>query len=523
MFCPEGLRMSWNWMERGKGFLLAAAAALALASGWAGEAGWNRFRGPNGSGVAVGRRPPIKLGPDRLAWETPVPPGYSSPVLSRERIFLTAVDKGRLVTLALDKASGRMLWRRPAPKVPLEKVHRANSPASSTPCLDEDRLYVYFGSYGLLCYDHRGRKLWARPIPTPKTLYGMAVSPIMYRDTVILVLDNDANLPDSKLSRSRILAVDKATGETVWETPRPFHRSAWSTPMIWNHGDGEDLVVLGSGSVNGYNPQTGADKWYAVGFSRETIAVPVAGNGYVFASAAMLGGGADERLDPEPFWKAVMLFDKNGDGKLERGEMTGNFTFPLRPQLPPGHPGFGIPLPEDKAQRKKRLEGIFRWVDRDGDGYWTKEEFAATLAHRSGKPLLMAIRPGGRGDVTKTHAAWILRRNIPEIPSPLFYQGRLYLVRDGGVLAAVNAADGATLYRNRLGAGGQYVASPVAADGHVYAISGRGVVSVVKAGDAFKLVSQYDLKEEVCATPAIDASAIYIRTKSRLLAFRRPD
>jgi len=481
---------------------------------------WNRLRGPGGSGVARGCRPPVELDADHVAWETPAGLGLSSPVLGGNRVFVTAVEEGRLVTLAFDAASGKPIWRNAAPEVPIEKVHKANSPASSTPLVDDERLYVYFGSYGLLCYDLEGRQQWARPIPTPRTLYGVATSPIGYEDCLILVLDNDANLPGSRLSQSKILAVKKSTGETVWETPRPFYRSGWSTPAIWNHGDGKDLVVLGSGRVAGYDPQTGAEKWFATGFSRETIAVPVAGSGHVYASAAMLGGVPDEQPDPQPFWDAVMQFDENGDRKLQRSEMTGHFTFPFRPELPPGHPGYGMPLPENTALRKWRLDGMFAWVDKDKDGFWTRDEFVASISFRRGKPMLMAIRPGGRGDVSETHVSWELHRGIPEIPSPLFYNNRLYLVCNGGLFTAVDAANGTILYRTRLGGTGQYSASPVVANGHLYLASNRGLVSVVKAGDTFQIVHEQDLGEPVFVTPAIDASTIYIRTETRLLAFR---
>ena len=505
--------------------LLLALAAIPLgpAHARAEGASWNQFRGPNGSGVALACRPPVKLDAGNVAWKTPVPPGLSSPVLAGNRIFLTAVEDGRLVTLAFDTASGKPAWRREAPKVPVEKVHEVNSPAASTPLADDERVYVYFGSYGLLCYDHKGREQWAKPIPTPKSVYGMATSPIGHGDFLILVLDNDANLPDSKLSQSRILAVRRSTGETAWETPRPFQRSGWSTPMIWSHGDGQDLVVLGSGRVSGYDPQTGAEKWFATGFSRETIAVPVSGNGHVYAAAAMLGGVPDEQPDPQPFWDSVMQFDRNGDGKLERSEMTENFAFPLRPELPPGHPGYGIPLPKNEAERQKRLDGMFASVDKDKDGFWTRDEFVASMSFRRGKPILMAIRPGGEGDVTETHVAWQLHRGIPEVPSPVFYKDRLYLVRNGGLLAAVNAANGEILYSEHLGAPGHYSASPVVANDHLYLASNRGLVSVVKAGDVFQMVHQHDLGEPVFATPAIDASTIYIRTETNLFAFRTRD
>ena len=485
--------------------------------------GWNQFRGPNGSGVAPGCRPPVKLQASHQAWKTAIPPGLSSPVLSGGKIFLTAIDGDHLVTLAFDRKSGKPLWRRVAPAAPLEKVHKTSSPATSTPLVDGENIYVYFGSFGMLCYDHEGREKWKRPIPTPRSLYGMSTSPITYKNTVILVIDNDSNLLKSKLSQSKIVAFRKDTGEVAWETRRPHHRSGWSTPMIWKHGSVEELVVLGNGRVRGYNPDTGAEKWFVGGFSRETIAIPVAGNNHVYISSSQLGGGADENIDPQPFWQAIMRFDANNDGKLERKEMTGHFTYPLRPELPLGHPGFGIPLPPDKKQRQDRLNGIFGWVDKNRDGFWTDKEYKAHMSFRRGKPLLMAISPGGKGNAEDSHVTWELNRSIPEIPSPLFYKDLIYLVRNGGLLAAVDTKEGTQLYRERLGGSGQYSASPVAANDHLYLISNLGLISVVKTGREFELVHRYDLQEPVLVSPAIDSSTIYIRSEKNLLALRKQD
>jgi len=481
---------------------------------------WDQFRGPNGAGCAAGFKPPLEIAIDRLAWETPLPAGKSSPVLWGDRIFLTGVRENRLVTLALDAKSGDVLWERLAPKVSLERVHRANSAAASTPCVDESCVYVYFGSYGLLCYDHAGQEQWSKPIPTPKSMYGVATSPILHGQQLILVLDDDANLSDSKLSRSKVIALNKASGEPIWETPRPYNRGVWSSPMIWRYEDGADLVVLGNGRVYGYDPTTGAERWHVSGFAREPIAVPVAGDGRLYVSVSMQGGRGDAKLDPEPFWAAMLHFDRDGDGRIGRDEITENFTMPFRPELPPSHPGFGLPLPTDPEARKKRQNDIFGWRDRNKDGFWTKEEFVADMKVGRGQPNLAAIRPGGRGDITESHVDWNLRRGIPEIPSPLFHAGRLYLVRSGGILSCVNARTGEIIYRERLGASGQYSASPVLANDHAYFISNKGVVTVVKCGDAFEVAHQIDLDRPVAATPALDRNCFYVRAGGVLLAFR---
>ena len=483
--------------------------------------GWNRFRGPNGSGVAKDCRPPVTVESTSATWTANVPPGHSSPVLSDDWVVITAVEGKRLSTLAFNKSDGKLAWRREAPETPLEKVHAASSPAASTPLVDGERVYVYFGSYGLLCYDFSGKVVWQRPMPTPKTLYGMSSSPILHGDLLILVVDDDADMKDSRLSRSKILALNRSTGEPAWETPRPFHRSGWSTPTIWKHDDGVELVVLGNGRLRGYDTETGEEKWYVNGFSRETVASPFVGDGVVFASASMIGGVADEQPDPEPFWQAVLRFDANKDGKLVREEMTEHFTFPFRPDLPVGHPGFGLPLPKDPERRKQRLDGMFAGIDKDKDGFWVKEEFLARVSFNRGKPNLVAVKPGGRGDVTETHLAWALHRHIPEVPSPVLYKNRIYLVRDGGIISEVDATSGKIRGSRRLGALGHYRSSPVVAEDHLYVVSENGVLSVVKLTNGVEVVHQHDFKEVVAATPAIDEDTLYIRTASRLLAFRR--
>lgn len=483
-------------------------------------AAWDQFRGSGGSGVAADARPPVAIDPSKAAWSIPVPPGHSSPVLTNDLIVITAFDEGRLVTLAYKRTNGEMAWRKEAPQTSIEKVHQTSSPAASSPCVDGERIYVYFGSYGLLCYDHQGREVWSKKIPTPQSLYGMSTSPVLHGDLLMLVLDNDANMEGGRLSQSKVIALKKATGEPAWEAHRPLHRSGWSTPAIWKHDQGVELVVLGNGRLCGYDVATGVEKWFVKGFSRETAATPIVGDGVVYAAAAMIGGVANDQPDPEPFWKAVMLFDADKDGKLARDEMTEHFTFPFRPDLPKEHPGFGLPMPQDKKQRKQRLDGMFNNIDKDKDGFWSREEFLSVISFDRGKPNLLAVRPGGKGDVTQSHVAWALHRAIPEIPSPILREQRIYLVRDGGILAAVDARTGKIVYSERLGAGGHYRASPVIAGDHLYLISEEGILSVVKIGDKFELAHQTALKETVSSTPALDASTLYIRTRTRLSAYR---
>jgi outer membrane protein assembly factor BamB len=121
----------------------------------------------------------------------------------------------------------------------------------------------------------------------------------------------------------------------------------------------------------------------------------------------------------------------------------------------------------------------------------------------------------------KPEVIWRENTSIPEVPSPLLYQGRLFLVRNGGVATCLDAAAGKLIYRARAGAPGAYYASPIAAGGRVYLASSEGVVTVLAAdADQLKVLSRNELGEDIVATPAIDGNAIYIRTLRNLYSFQ---
>jgi outer membrane protein assembly factor BamB len=133
--------------------------------------------------------------------------------------------------------------------------------------------------------------------------------------------------------------------------------------------------------------------------------------------------------------------------------------------------------------------------------------------------VLIAIKPGGAGDLAAKQIVWKEKRALPEVPSPLFYQGRLYVVANGGIVSCYRAETGRLIYRQRLGAGGFFYASPVAADGKIYAASYNGVLAVFKAGDRFEVLARNDLREAIVATPALVDGKIYVRSENHLHAF----
>jgi outer membrane protein assembly factor BamB len=487
--------------------IFASALSTALAAGRP-PSQWPQFRGPNGCGIALDDKPaPVAFGPgtNRL-WQTELPPGHSSPCIWGNRIFLTGYDEtaANVETLCLDRVTGNILWRTPAPKMEKEKeLHSFSSPASSTPAPDGQRVYVYFGAYGAVAYDFTGKEVWTRPLATPPTKYGTASSPIVYGGLVLLQRDGNS-------TNSQLLALASKTGRTTWQADRPLNEESFSTPMVWQHDGIEELVTVGNGRLDSYDMREGKELWWTPGLTFEPIAVAVAGDGLLFAGSS--GTGSQSEPIDLPNWEGLLKqFDRNGDGQLSKDEVPGDAAIQLRKEIPKETPG-------NMLSYQLLLFGFF---DANKDGIFTKDEWQALEQFAiKNQNNVLAIRPGGRGNISTTHVQWKGSRGISEMPSPLFYRGRLYFVKDGGMLTSYDAKSGQVLMdRERLGAASQYVASLVASGGNLYAASVPGKVTVIKAGDTLDVLAVNDLKEGITATPAVVDGKIYIRTAKHLYAF----
>lgn len=469
---------------------------------------WPQFRGPNGSGLAPDDKPaPVVFGPNKNElWHTSLLSGHSSPCIWGQRIFLTCFDEThqRVETVCLDRSSGRILWKVAAPEMVLEKgLHAFSSHASSTPATDGQRIYVYIGAYGVVAYDFDGKTVWTRSLPTPPTQYGTASSPIVHDGLVLLQRDG-------RSTNSQILALNSKSGQTTWTANRPLHRESFSTPMIWEQGQVAELVTVGNGRLDAYDARTGKERWWTPGLTFQPISVAVAGDGLIFASSS--GTGSESEPASIPDWAGLlMLLDKNGDGQLSKDEVPKEAAVQLRKEVSKETPGNMLTY--------QML--LFEFFDANRDGIFSKEE-AAGLEQFSVKNRnnLMAIRPGGSGNISASHVQWQGSVGISEMPSPLYYRGRIYFVKDGGLMTSYDPKTGKRVHdRERLGAGGQFTASPVASGGNVYAASMAGKVAVFRASDRLEVVSLNDLGETISATPAVLEGKLYIRTAKHLWAF----
>jgi outer membrane protein assembly factor BamB len=419
---------------------------------------WPSFRGPHASGITRGMNLPDRWDGARgenILWRTPIPGlAHSSPVVWDDRLYVTTAISSnpdatfrpglygdgdasedrtphRWMIYAVDRTSGEMLWERVAHEgVPVEKRHIKSTYASSTPATDGRIVVAWFGSHGVHAYDVNGAFLWkvdlghvdmgAYDVPTYE--WGPASSPIIWNDLVILQVDTQAD--------AFLLALDAATGETVWQTPRE-ELPSWGTPTIADTPDGPQLVTNASNFIRGYDPRTGRELWRLGGSSKITAPTPLfAGGLWIVAS-----GRAPERP-------------------------------------------------------------------------------------------IFAIRPSARGDVTlhddqttSDAVAWSRTGRGSYMPTPLAYDGLLYVLNNNGVFDAYDLRTGDEIYRQRIdNVGNGFSASPVAADGRIYLSNEDGDIIVIAAGREFRELAINPMGELLMATPALSDGVMYVRTARSLFA-----
>ncbi len=276
-------------------FLIACAQAFA-----AGPDQWPKWRGPDDNGIAKSDAPLHWSDTENIKWKAAIPGrGHSSPVLWGDKIFVTTAvptgpspaagepqrrrrggppgaDSGlqpehKLLLICLDKKTGKVLWEKTAKTVtPHEGYHpRYGSFASNSPVTDGKRVYAFFGSRGVYCYDLDGKLIWEKDFDVKMKMrlgFGEGTAPVLTGDTLILNFDHEAG--------SFIAALDKNTGKELWRTRRD-EISAWSMPLVVDYKGSKQIVVSATSKVRSYDLKTGKLIWECGGLGVNAIPAPV--------------------------------------------------------------------------------------------------------------------------------------------------------------------------------------------------------------------------------------------------------
>jgi len=276
-------------MKMKKILFAGLVGALVATSAQAQE--WTRFRGPNGTGVSTAKTIPIQFAEKDYNWKVALPgDGHSSPVIWGDKIFLTGSheQQGGMVVHAISVHDGRVLWQKDFP-FPAFAKHKFNSYASSTAAVDAERVYVAWATpehYMLVAFSHKGDIVWQRDFGPFVSQHGVGVSPMVYQEMVILPNDQDGN--------SSLIAVDRKTGKTVWETKRNSSAAAYGTPCVYEPKGGKPQLIFNSQAhgITGVDPTNGKVLWeYDKAFNKRSVSSPVIVAGLAIGSCGSGGGG----------------------------------------------------------------------------------------------------------------------------------------------------------------------------------------------------------------------------------------
>ncbi len=433
-----------------------AAALILTVTASAMADNWPAWRGAQGTGICRERDLPVKWSAtENIRWKVKLPgPGNSVPAVWGERVFVTqALDKrGQLrAVLCFDRKNGKQLWQRVVEHWEKESTHGDNPYCSASPVTDGERVIASHGSAGVVCYDFEGKELWRRDLGKFEHIWGNAASPVLYEDLVIL------NCGPGE--RTFLIALDKGTGEEVWR-------------------------IRQLGGMFGHKNTDWIGSW----------STPV-----------------------------VVRISPNTSLRAEEGGKRRD----LKPNLRAGEAGKGGEVTGHDELIMSWPEAVKAYDPRTGDLLWTckglgKLVYTSPLVTPEvvvamsgyGGPYL-ALTPGGRGDVTKTHRLWQLADRPPQrVGSGVIVGEHVYIHNENGTIQCIEWRTGKTLWVENVG--GRNWGSMVHAGDKLYVTNQEAETLVLAAQPKFELLSRNPLKERSQASPAIADGQIFIRTYEHL-------
>jgi len=467
---------------RGRGLVLGLLVVTCC--GLASASDWPRFHGGNGSGVSPDTQPlPAKWSEtENLQWKAELPgPGSSSPIVVGHNVYVTcwsgyAAGQGSegsekdLVRhlICLDRDTGKVVWDRSVkpvlPEDPYEGQFTQHGYASHTPVSDGQRIYVFFGKTGALAFDLEGKQLWQTSVGTGSGTHGWgtASSPILYKDLLIV---------PATAENESLVALNKETGEKVWQYSDPGFASTWGTPVLADCGSGRtDLVLAVPYKIWGLDPATGKPRWHCDGLDSDSICTSaIAHDGIVYV------------LETGPRGGGTIAVKAGGEGDVTKTAVLWRGTDRSR---------IGTPVLADNR---------IYWIGNRA-AYCVDAATGKSIYHVSvtggplpAEPARGGFRPGGQGG--------------PSGPGP-GNRG------PGGQRPGGNRPGGGRGGRM----GGQDYASPVLADGKIFFLTRSGEAFVYEVGPEFKLLAQnhFAAGGDFSATPAVSGGQIFIRSSKFL-------
>lgn len=259
---------------------------------------WPSFRGPGSSGRAHFTNAPVDWDVEAgtgIRWKVELPlPGGNSPVVWGNKVFVSGADEESREVYCFDTETGEMLWKRtlePFEGTPAESpsVNEETGQAAPTMVVHGDQVFAMFANADVVSYDVEGTFLWGRNFGIPNNHYGHSSSLLAYGGLLYIQLD--------QMSGAKLLALDAATGESVWEKEREL--ISWASPILAQTPFGPEVILVSEENVDAYDPVTGDLIWSQACLGGEVAPSPAysdglvfAANEYAMASAIQLSGSA---------------------------------------------------------------------------------------------------------------------------------------------------------------------------------------------------------------------------------------